>query len=265
MVAVRRDHTVRGADGLTHAGKHGFLSNVQVAKATEFLLDVQLAAAFLELSHEVHFAKPARVCVFVQALCRLLGSGLTSSFCGLLGAAVAVGCEVAIAFGLTFKYSVPPHPFAGQGWGHALAHIVYKYTILHLSSNQRAPRNEPLHARCTFTAAPRAPHQTCDLSPQLHQLLQSRSPLGLEAIDAVALMDRFDSKYVVPVSWLENLVQELDEHSVLSIQDHVSTVYNNLYFDTPEGTCLEDHTRGKNIRYKVRVRQYANTGWLFWR
>ena len=110
---------------------------------------------------------------------------------------------------------------------------------------------------------PRAPHQTCDLSPQLHQLLQSRSPLGLEAIDAVALMDRFDSKYVVPVSWLENLVQELGEHSVLSIQNQVSTVYNNLYFDTPEGTCLEDHIRGKNIRYKVRIRQYANTGVAF--
>ena len=79
----------------------------------------------------------------------------------------------------------------------------------------------------------------------------------------MALMDRFDSKYVVPVAWLENLVQELDEHSVLSIQDQVSTVYNNLYFDTPEGTCLEDHTRGKNIRHKVRVRQYANTGVAF--
>ena len=85
VVAVSGDHTVRGADGLTHAGEHGFLSNVQVAKATEFLLDVQLAAAFLKLSHEVHFAEPARVGVFVQALCRLLGSGLTSSFCGLFG------------------------------------------------------------------------------------------------------------------------------------------------------------------------------------
>ena len=108
-----------------------------------------------------------------------------------------------------------------------------------------------------------ATHQTCDLSPQLHQLLQSRSPLGLEAIDAVALMDRFDSKYVVPVAWLENLIQDLNEHSVLSIQNQVSTVYNNLYFDTPEGTCLEDHTRGKNIRYKVRIRHYANTGVAF--
>lgn len=79
----------------------------------------------------------------------------------------------------------------------------------------------------------------------------------------MALMDRFDSKYVVPVAWLENLVQDLNEHSVLSIQNHVSTVYNNLYFDTPEGTCLEDHTRGKNIRYKVRIRHYANTGVAF--
>ena len=103
----------------------------------------------------------------------------------------------------------------------------------------------------------------CDLSPQLHQLLQSRSPLGLEAIDAVALMDRFDSKYVVPAAWLENLVQDLGGHCILSIQDQVSTVYNNLYFDTPEGTCLEDHIRGKNIRHKVRIRQYANTGVAF--
>ena len=49
-------------------------------------------------------------------------------------------------------------------------------------------------------------------------------------------MDRFDSKYVVPVAWLEELIQDLSEHSVLSIQNQVSTVYNNLYFDTPEGT-----------------------------
>ena len=76
-------------------------------------------------------------------------------------------------------------------------------------------------------------------------------------------MDRFDSKYVVPVTWLENLVQGLGEHSVLSIRDQVSTVYNNLYFDTPEGNCLEDHIRGKNIRHKVRIRQYANTGVAF--
>ena len=68
---------------------------------------------------------------------------------------------------------------------------------------------------------------------------------------------------MVPVAWLEELIQDLSEHSVLSIQNQVSTVYNNLYFDTPEGTCLEDHTRGKNIRYKVRVRQYANTGVAF--
>lgn len=107
------------------------------------------------------------------------------------------------------------------------------------------------------------PHQTCDLSPQLHQLLQSRSPLGLEAIDDVALMDRFDSKYVVPVAWLEDLVHDLGEHSVLSIQNQVATVYNNLYFDTPDGRCLDAHTRGKNVRHKVRIRQYANTNVTF--
>ena len=101
------------------------------------------------------------------------------------------------------------------------------------------------------------------LSIQLNQLLRSRSPLGLEAIDDVALMDRFDSKYVVPQAWLKNLVEILEEHAVLTIQNQVSTLYNNLYFDTPNGQCLEDHTRGKTVRYKVRIRHYENTGIAF--
>ena len=107
------------------------------------------------------------------------------------------------------------------------------------------------------------PDQTCDLSPQLHQLLQSRSPLGLEAIDAVALMDRFDSKYVVPVAWLENLVQELDEHRFFPSKT-----------TSPRSTTTSTSTRRKDLvwrttpvaktsGYKVRIRHYANTDVAF--
>ena len=85
MVAVGRDHPVGGPNGLTHAGKHRFLSNVQVAKTAEFLLNVELTAALFEFAHEVHLAKPARVRVFVQALFCLLGGGLLTRFCRLLG------------------------------------------------------------------------------------------------------------------------------------------------------------------------------------
>ena len=93
--------------------------------------------------------------------------------------------------------------------------------------------------------------------------LRGRESIGLDAIESVALMDRFDSKYVVPEAWLTHLVVAMKEHQVLTIDDHVTTTYNNLYFDTDEGQCLEDHTRGRNVRFKVRIRHYDNTGVAF--
>ena len=76
-------------------------------------------------------------------------------------------------------------------------------------------------------------------------------------------MDRFDSKFVVPTDWLTPVVKDLQEHCVLTIEGHTSTKYNNLYFDTANAQCLEDHTRGRNSRFKIRIRQYDNTGVAF--
>ena len=95
------------------------------------------------------------------------------------------------------------------------------------------------------------------------QALQSRTPVGLEDISSVALMDRFDSKFLVPEDWLESVVAALSEHQVLTIQDEVTTQYNNLYFDTVDGRCFDDHVRGKNVRFKARIRHYDNTNVAF--
>ena len=97
----------------------------------------------------------------------------------------------------------------------------------------------------------------------LLETLRGRSSVGLDAIESVALMDRFDAKYLVPQAWLVHLVTSLSDHRVLSIQDHVTTTYKNLYYDTKDGKCFEDHTRGRNVRFKVRIRHYDNTGVTF--
>ena len=95
------------------------------------------------------------------------------------------------------------------------------------------------------------------------QALQSRTAVGLEDISSVALMDRFDSKFLVPEDWLESVVAALPDHQVLTIQNKVTTQYNNLYLDTADGRCLDDHVRGKNVRFKVRIRHYDNTDVAF--
>lgn len=82
-------------------------------------------------------------------------------------------------------------------------------------------------------------------------------------MDSVALMDRYDSKFLVPVDWLVPVVHDLSEHQVLTVQGQASTSYNNLYFDTGEKRCLEDHIRGKSARFKIRIRHYDNTGVAF--
>jgi len=62
----------------------------------------------------------------------------------------------------------------------------------------------------------------------LTELLQRKESIGLDAIESVALMDRFDSKFVVPTDWLAPVVTDLHEHRVLTIEGHTSTKYNNL-------------------------------------
>ena len=115
--------------------------------------------------------------------------------------------------------------------------------------------------RLYFCRAP--PAQTISATMLPTQALQSRTAVGLEDISSVALMDRFDSKFLVPEDWLESVVTALPDHQVLTIQNKVTTQYNNLYFDTADGRCLDDHVRGKNVRFKVRIRHYDNTDVAF--
>ena len=91
VVAVSRDHAIGWANGLRNTGKNCLLSNVQVAKSSEFLLNVKLTTTLLELAHEVHVAEPPLV--------YLLGVRYRSSFLGGLlrrfGLGFSRGCRCA--------------------------------------------------------------------------------------------------------------------------------------------------------------------------
>ncbi|MDA0728206.1 MAG: polyphosphate polymerase domain-containing protein [Bacteroidetes bacterium] len=97
----------------------------------------------------------------------------------------------------------------------------------------------------------------------LHSQLQTHRPIGLADLDSVALMDRYDEKFIVPTAWLGKVLSSLQNHQILTIAGAATTTYSNVYFDTPLKHCLESHTRGRNQRVKVRIRQYENTGVAF--
>lgn len=74
-----------------------------------------------------------------------------------------------------------------------------------------------------------------------------------------ALLSRIDSKFVVPLADLEDVLIALgDQYAVLRVERGPVATYESLYFDTPSLQCYHDHRRGKRIRHKVRIRHYPD-------
>jgi len=87
---------------------------------------------------------------------------------------------------------------------------------------------------------------------------------SLEDVASVQLMRRFDTKYVVPDSWLPELVMKMaPEAHLLEINGTLECCYDNLYFELPGDQFLQDHLRGKARRMKVRKRRYDSNGKVF--
>ena len=87
---------------------------------------------------------------------------------------------------------------------------------------------------------------------------------GLNDLNAANLMNRVDSKFILPISFLPDLLTQLNTHySVLEINNKRISTYHNQYFDTPKMSLYQDHHNGKLNRYKVRRRRYVNTNTSF--
>jgi hypothetical protein len=87
---------------------------------------------------------------------------------------------------------------------------------------------------------------------------------GLNDLDAANLMNRVDSKFILPISFLPDLLAQLNaNYSVLEINNKRISTYHNQYFDTPQMALYQDHHNGKLNRYKVRRRRYVDTNTSF--
>ena len=102
------------------------------------------------------------------------------------------------------------------------------------------------------------------MTEKLASALAGLPETSLESLDAVQLMRRFDTKYVLPEGWLPALFETMAPHAhVLSVGNQVQCRYDNLYFELPGERFLQDHLRGKARRMKVRSRSYGSNGKSF--
>jgi len=99
-----------------------------------------------------------------------------------------------------------------------------------------------------------------DLTPTLLAF----SPIALEEMQDVLLLDRIDTKYVISQDQLDEYLKAIyDQYKILVVNGHFLHPYETLYFDTPGYYLFKMHNNGTQNRYKVRFRKYLNSGQAF--
>ena len=109
------------------------------------------------------------------------------------------------------------------------------------------------------TTAVRAPA----IAPLAGQLA-AFEPSSLAGLDAVSLLDRIDTKFLLSEAQLGALLPALAaDYRVLEIAGRRMHQYRTHYFDTPDFDLYRRHHLGDATRYKVRSRLYTDSGLAF--
>ena len=109
-------------------------------------------------------------------------------------------------------------------------------------------------------AQPQESNAHGSLTSLINELLIPFEGYGLNDLNNANLMNRVDSKFMLPLSFLPELLTHIQgQYRVLDIQGKRLFSYYNQYFDTPELDLYKAHHNGKLNRYKVRQRRYVDT------
>ena len=88
--------------------------------------------------------------------------------------------------------------------------------------------------------------------------------ITLAEMDAVSLMNRIDTKYVIhEETFLEILPKLKAFYDILEVGGLKYSAYESLYFDSPSFIFFSDHHKKKNDRLKIRIRKYVNNNLSF--
>ncbi len=99
---------------------------------------------------------------------------------------------------------------------------------------------------------------------QTSEVLSSFNSISLPELEAYMLLDRVDTKYVIPACRIPELIYALGKsYMTLEIDSLRIFPYHTTYFDTGDWIFFRQHTTGRGFRSKVRIRRYEQTGTSF--
>lgn len=97
-----------------------------------------------------------------------------------------------------------------------------------------------------------------------NQIIKELDPISLEEMDTVKLMNRTDTKFTMNALLLPEILEKCkDDYRILEVRSIRAASYKTLYFDTDKINFFTDHHNERPSRYKVRIRNYVESGLFF--
>lgn len=95
---------------------------------------------------------------------------------------------------------------------------------------------------------------------KLNAVIQNFEPIGLNKLNAVSLLQRVDSKFMLASNALPDILAELlEEQYILEIDNNRNFEYLTHYYDTEDYKFYMHHHNGYINRLKVRTRSYVDS------
>lgn len=110
-------------------------------------------------------------------------------------------------------------------------------------------------------AVPGSASEWCVRPTPLEGLANQFSPISLKEMDSISLLNRTDTKFLISDQQLLSALAGLEhDYQILSVGGQRLNHYRTLYFDTPNFDLFNLHVNQRADCYKVRSREYADSG-----
>ena len=81
--------------------------------------------------------------------------------------------------------------------------------------------------------------------------------ISLEESKNIKIFKRFESKYILDEDYVNDFIELLEnDYFLVTDKNQILFHYHSLYFDTPKLAMWNDHENDKQIRQKIRIREY---------
>ena len=95
----------------------------------------------------------------------------------------------------------------------------------------------------------------------MESIIRTYSPITLDEMSGIKLMNRTDTKFVTTVDRLKLLLMlAQDDYRIQDIGGVRNAHYYTAYFDTPDSNMYIVHQNGHVGRQKLRIRSYVDSG-----